>query len=120
MRLSMGGQIKRCRQFSPALQIGVGGLALLSAVIVALYVGHPRVTGTVGVRTRASAEPVGRTQAAKVPVRQTRTSNAHIDKWSLWTEGTRLRGANIYQRRVYSELDGPDFMGHGAVGPPCA
>lgn len=40
------------------------------------------------------------------------------DKWSLWTGGTQLRGANIYQRRVYPELDGPDFMGPGSVGPP--
>ncbi|HID92700.1 MAG TPA: hypothetical protein EYP60_01270, partial [bacterium (Candidatus Stahlbacteria)] len=41
-----------------------------------------------------------------------------IDKWALWTGGTHLRGANIYQRRVYPELDGPDFMGSGSVGPP--
>lgn len=41
-----------------------------------------------------------------------------IDKWALWTQGTRLRGANIYQRRVYPELDGAEFMGPGPVGPP--
>jgi uncharacterized protein (TIGR01370 family) len=41
-----------------------------------------------------------------------------IDKWALWADGPHLRGANIYQRRVYSELDGPDFMGSGPVGPP--
>ncbi len=40
------------------------------------------------------------------------------DVWELWTSGTQLRGANIYQRRVYPELDGPEFMGHGAIGPP--
>jgi hypothetical protein len=39
------------------------------------------------------------------------------DKWALWTEGTRLRGANIYQHRVYPELD-DDSMGPGPVGPP--
>ncbi len=32
--------------------------------------------------------------------------------------GTQLRGANIHQRRVYLELDGPEFMGPGHVGPP--
>jgi hypothetical protein len=32
--------------------------------------------------------------------------------------GTQLRGANIYQRRVYPELDGEGFMGSGPVGPP--
>ncbi|MFB0535273.1 MAG: glycoside hydrolase family 5 protein [Anaerolineae bacterium] len=41
-----------------------------------------------------------------------------IDKWALWADGTHLRGANIYQRRVYPELDGPEFMGPGPVGPP--
>ena len=30
----------------------------------------------------------------------------------------RLRGANIYQRRVYPELDGSEFMGTDPVGPP--
>ena len=43
-----------------------------------------------------------------------------IDKWALWTGGTQLRGANIYQRRVYLELDGSEFMGPGPVGPPYA
>ena len=41
-----------------------------------------------------------------------------MDKWALWAGGTKLRGANIYQRRVYPELDGPTFMGPGPVGPP--
>jgi hypothetical protein len=40
------------------------------------------------------------------------------DVWQLWTSGTQLRGVNIYQRRVYEELDGIDFMGYGDVGPP--
>ena len=42
------------------------------------------------------------------------------DKMALWnlTGGPQLRGANIYQRRVYPELDGLTFMGPGAVGPP--
>jgi len=41
-----------------------------------------------------------------------------VEKWGLWVGDTQLRGANIYQRRVYPELDGPDFMGYGPVGPP--
>ena len=40
------------------------------------------------------------------------------DKWALWAGDTHLRGANIYQRRAYPELDGPEFMGDGPVGPP--
>jgi hypothetical protein len=41
-----------------------------------------------------------------------------VDKWSLWTGGTRLRGANIYQRRVFPEMDGTEFYGPGPFGPP--
>jgi hypothetical protein len=39
-------------------------------------------------------------------------------KWDLWATGTRLRGANIYQRRVYAEVDGTEFLGPGPFGPP--
>lgn len=39
-------------------------------------------------------------------------------KMSLWTNGTQLRGVNIYQRRVFLEVDGPDYMGPGPFGPP--
>ena len=37
-------------------------------------------------------------------------------KWSLWSGKTKMRGANIYQRRVYKNLDGDSF-GPGPVGP---
>ncbi len=40
------------------------------------------------------------------------------DPWSLWTGPTALRGANVYQRHVYPELDGSEFMGPGPFGPP--
>jgi hypothetical protein len=38
-------------------------------------------------------------------------------KIELWANGTCLRGAGIYQRRVYPEYDG-DGLGPGPVGPP--
>ena len=41
-----------------------------------------------------------------------------MDKWSLWTGGTQLRGANIYQRHVLPDLDGDQFLGSGPFGPP--
>lgn len=41
-----------------------------------------------------------------------------MDEWSLWSEGTKLRGANIYQRKVFPELDGSEFIGLGPFGPP--
>lgn len=40
------------------------------------------------------------------------------DKFLLWTSGTQLRGADIYQRRVFLEVDGAEFMGPGPFGPP--
>jgi hypothetical protein len=44
--------------------------------------------------------------------------NISVDKWALWTEGTQLRGANIYQRVVILEVDGDEFLGSGPFGPP--
>ena len=38
--------------------------------------------------------------------------------WDLWQGGPWLRGANIYQRRVYPDLDGYTFLGAGPFGPP--
>ncbi|MCP4662817.1 MAG: hypothetical protein GY856_46080, partial [bacterium] len=44
---------------------------------------------------------------------------ADFDKMSLWSSDTvQLRGANIYQRRVYPALDGTEFLGPGPFGPP--
>lgn len=40
------------------------------------------------------------------------------DKFTLWSNGINLRGANIYQRRVYPAVDGADFLGPGPLGPP--
>lgn len=44
--------------------------------------------------------------------------SAGLTKWGLWSNGTKLRGANIYQRRVYPKLDPPGSIGPGPVGPP--
>ncbi len=46
------------------------------------------------------------------------TCMAAGDKYALWVGETKLRGANVYQRRVYPELDGPYFLGPGPLGPP--
>ncbi len=43
---------------------------------------------------------------------------ASASKWRFWVNGTQLRGANIYQRRVFPELDGETFLGAGPLGPP--
>lgn len=39
------------------------------------------------------------------------------DKWSLWTNGTQLRGANIWQRIRIPDLD-YELLGEGHIGPP--
>ena len=52
------------------------------------------------------------------PVVPTSTSLPKLDKWSLWVNGTQLRGANTWQRIVVPELDGNEFLGDGYIGPP--
>ena len=42
----------------------------------------------------------------------------NFDKWTLWTSGTQLRGANTWQRIVVNKYDGSDFIGDGYIGPP--
>lgn len=39
-------------------------------------------------------------------------------KWDLWNGPTHLRGANVIQRHVHSNVDGPTFFGPGPIGPP--
>lgn len=46
------------------------------------------------------------------------STGGEFDKYSLWTNGTQLRGANIWMRVVVPELDGDEFLGDGRVGPP--
>ncbi|MEW6036032.1 MAG: cellulase family glycosylhydrolase [Candidatus Micrarchaeota archaeon] len=41
-----------------------------------------------------------------------------LDKFSLWSNGTLLRGADIYQRHVYPDgYDDPEAWGSGPLGP---
>jgi hypothetical protein len=45
-------------------------------------------------------------------------STAGYDKFALWTNGTQLRGINIWQRVVVPEIDGLEILGSDHVGPP--
>ena len=58
--------------------------------------------------------------SSPAPIKSPPPQPEFADKMDLWNlkSGPHLRGANIYQRRVYPELDGLDFMGHNPVGPP--
>jgi hypothetical protein len=59
----------------------------------------------------------GNVQPSDVPV-PPNVPGINSGKWSLWTNGTQLRGANIWQRIVIPELDGQEFLGDGYIGPP--
>ncbi|MDY6795126.1 MAG: cellulase family glycosylhydrolase [Actinomycetota bacterium] len=62
----------------------------------------------------ANQQPADEAESQDTDISERKTGG----DWELWTNGTLLRGANIYQRRVYPELDGADFIGPGPVGPP--
>jgi hypothetical protein len=53
-----------------------------------------------------------------IPTTPEETEANITDKWSLWADGTQLRGANIWQRIIVPELDGLEFLGSGYIGPP--
>lgn len=65
-------------------------------------------------------EPQAVTEAGPAQAEATARPSAgtDLDKWSLWTTGTQLRGANLWQRIVVPEVDGPEFLGQGYIGPP--
>jgi hypothetical protein len=98
-------------------------LALLVVLSVACGAAmtEPSAESLAATRPATAAEPateVPRPRPSAVSHAPATTGAGEFDKWTLWTGSTRLRGANIYQRRVYPELDGPEFMGPGPVGPP--
>jgi hypothetical protein len=73
------------------------------------------VTGPMAVPGPAASEPTA--SEPTVPPAPL-LAGPGIDKWSLWADGTQLRGANIWQRVVLPWVDGDEFLGNGHVGPP--
>ena len=63
-------------------------------------------------------ETVDESQAPLPPTAEPPDVGSNIDKWALWANGTQLRGADIWQAVVDPEIDGLEFKGDGAVGPP--
>ncbi|MEN8241358.1 MAG: cellulase family glycosylhydrolase, partial [Chloroflexota bacterium] len=53
-----------------------------------------------------------------MPVEPASVTTSGLDKWSLWRNGTQLRGANTWQRIVIPKYDGDQFLGDGYIGPP--
>ena len=99
-------------------------LTMLAPALVMLLAGcEPEVTPTPApaappTDTLVPSKVEGETEGLVPPTAPPPYPGLVIDKWALWADGPHLRGANIYQRRVYLELDGPEFMGPGPVGPP--
>lgn len=50
-------------------------------------------------------------------VTQTKPKQSAPTKWALWSEGTRLRGVNFWQKRLDPQRDG-DVFGNAHIGPP--
>jgi len=63
----------------------------------------------------ASLPPIA---AVPFPVVPASSKPVSLDKWSLWTNGTQLRGANIWQRIRVPSLDGDELLGSDYIGPP--
>jgi len=92
-------------------------LALLIGIGLACGIGPPDTDDETPPDTPIPApEATPVQEPTSTPPRQ--AAGPTSGKWDLWVDGPHLRGANIYQRRVYPELDGPEFMGPGPVGPP--
>ncbi len=75
-------------------------------VAIDFVMGHwdNAVKGTIWIDAIQLIDDDDTSQSPAVPA-----TTATFDKFALWTEGTQLRGANIWQRVVVPELDGPDF-----------
>lgn len=61
--------------------------------------------------------------ASLLPLLRSGTGHARqVSKRELWNNATgpHLRGAVLTQRRVYPEIDGPEFLGPGPIGVPLA
>lgn len=93
-----------------------GGISVISMVIFILLAAcaMPGAELTAEENSPPASEEVNQS----VPTAESEDVETSADKWSLWTNGTQLRGANIWQRIIIPELDGPEFLGSGYIGPP--
>jgi len=99
------------------------GSRLISLAVTATLAGAVLVTACALAPGRVievphSAEPAVPLEVSATQAIASIEPPATADKWWLWTHGTQLRGANIWQRIVVPDLDGPEFLGSGYIGPP--
>jgi hypothetical protein len=109
--------------FAKAEWVGGNGASLLdpTRVVVLIFQANEAQSGSVWVDDlQLVTGPVARPVPTVPPTAPAALPQAGpvVDKWSLWTDGTQLRGANIWQRVVLPWLDGDEFLGNGHVGPP--
>lgn len=88
-----------------------------ACLILALACNYGAEPTSISVTPRPQVQPTAMLDAGEGDAAPAELDSS-ADKWSLWVDGPHLRGANIYQRRTYPELDGPEFVGAGPVGPP--
>lgn len=91
----------------------IGYISILGILLLACVVSSTGVTPSPTEKPATAAAPT----AAITPL-PTATELSQPDKWSLWGDGTQLRGANMWQRIVVPDLDGNEFLGDGYIGPP--
>ncbi len=88
-------------------------------MFVVIVVSSILLFGVIGYKFILNAETKPATVDVTNATTDTKTDIASaFDKFSLWSNGTRLRGANIYQRIVYPDgYDDPEAWGYGPLGP---
>ena len=101
------------QKIAPTAPLSPAGVQSLPNAPAAVTPTHPPFSSTETQPLPNTAEVMAPTPSPLPP-----SATPSADKWSLWVNGTRLRGANIYQRHVFLEMDGPDFYGPGPFGPP--
>lgn len=71
---------------------------------------------TPSTETSDDSTPLAATTESTATKQPSSSNASRGDKWALWSNGAKLRGANIWQKRLGSR-DGGEF-GDGPVGPP--
>jgi hypothetical protein len=109
--------------FAKSEWVGASGMDVLdpSRAAELLILPDPAQAGAVWIddlRLVMHTESAPETSPTTVPAAGPAPAAGTFDKFALWTGGTQLRGANIWQRVVVPYVDGLEFLGSDHVGPP--
>lgn len=102
--------------FAKADWVGPGGINTLDLTHIEelLLITGENSTGTVWID---DIQLVSRDVSSTPPADAAQPAAANA-KYAVWTNGTQLRGINIWQRIVVPHVDGDEFLGSDHVGPP--